>query len=386
MKKIDSLTAIRFFAASAIVFMHSRAAFSFTSDLAPNWPLNYGVTFFFVLSGFILTYVHGDMEKESFSEFYIARFSRIWPAHIASFVLLLVLLPMPLWMIGGSNPILVPISNILLLQSFIPIPEYYFSFNAVSWSISTEMAFYIVFPFLLRDWGRTYPWKIATITLLAVAAVALCDLFDYPQYAPETLLRVTSHGIFYISPVTRIFEFLLGIMAAKAAIRCGLLGNDAKGPTLVWSVLELSMLALALYMAASSYAIPYNLGIKGGSALGAFLANGIGAVFFAVALGILAFQRGLLSRLLCFKPLVLLGEISFSLYLVHQILLNWYLSHKDILAGVNDNLRLALYWAACLALSYVIWRCIETPMRGWLKGRLRAYTGGLRRPRPVTAT
>lgn len=81
---LPALTGLRFFAAFAIVVLHGMAAWPlpiFVAELA----LNQGVSFFFVLSGFILTYVYRDLSgKGAVREFYIHRIARIWPVHIAA--------------------------------------------------------------------------------------------------------------------------------------------------------------------------------------------------------------------------------------------------------------------------------------------------------------
>lgn len=368
-RKLDSLTSLRFFASAAIVFMHSRPSFNTTRDLFVGWPFHFGVTFFFVLSGFILTYVY--RETPSHRDFYIARFTRIWPAHIAALLLLLVLLPRGQWIWDGANPILVPLANITLLQSIIPIPEYYFSLNGVSWSLSTEVFFYLAFPFLLADWSKTWMKKLGAGLLLAGAIVFLSDFLALPPFSPARFLEVTNHGLVYVNPLVRIFEFMLGMGAAKVAIRYGV-GTGAQGDVVRWTAAEAAGLTLAIYMASYGVNLSSKLDPTGESALATYLTHSSGAIFFALVIAIFAFEGGALSRGLRCKPLVLLGEISFSLYLVHQVLLRWYAEHLANFAGISDGVRLGSFWLVSLALAFIIWRFFELPMRGWLR---RVFAG-----------
>jgi peptidoglycan/LPS O-acetylase OafA/YrhL len=62
---------------------------------------------------------------------------------------------------GLFSPWLALASNLTLTQSLIPFQLYTFSWNSVSWSISTEMFFYLAFPFLFVNIERTWHWKLA---------------------------------------------------------------------------------------------------------------------------------------------------------------------------------------------------------------------------------
>jgi peptidoglycan/LPS O-acetylase OafA/YrhL len=371
MKKISTLTSTRFFASAAIVFMHSRGSFELTKGLGSNWPLYCGVTFFFVLSGFILTYVYQSLSAIDRRNFYIARFSRIWPAHFISLIIFLVLIPKSHWMWDGANQIFVPIANALLIQSIVPIPEYYFAFNGVSWSISTELFFYIAFPFLISDWRKTYHWKIAISLLVVIAMISMADYFSFPPFSPQKFLNVTSHGLVYISPLVRVFEFILGIAACKIAISYGLLNESPTKSMFRWSAIEIAALVLTFYLAFVLSNLPFQLGATSETALVTYGTHSSSAIIFAALIALLAFQRGILSRILQSKVLILLGEISFSLYLIHQVLLRWYLINRDqVFSGINDDMRLIGFLASCLLLSFLIWRYFELPMRFWLREKL----------------
>src|SRR5260370_9304602 len=87
--KLDALTGLRFFAAFAIVIHHSRGTF-LTADRLSDWPLDSAVSFFFVLSGFVLTHVYPQLpSREHIGKFLFSRFSRIWPVHLFSLFLTL---------------------------------------------------------------------------------------------------------------------------------------------------------------------------------------------------------------------------------------------------------------------------------------------------------
>jgi peptidoglycan/LPS O-acetylase OafA/YrhL len=128
---IRPLTSLRFFAALLVLAHHY---FGFMAGFS-------GVTFFYVLSGYILTVNYAD-RVGSWREvklFWWKRFARIYPTHL---LVLAAAIPF------GSSLSVLPI-NLLLLHSWVPVQSVFFSFNGPSWSISNEAAFYGVFPWLV---------------------------------------------------------------------------------------------------------------------------------------------------------------------------------------------------------------------------------------------
>ena len=96
------------------------------------------MSFFFVLSGFILVYVYPSLDTFSdIRRFWVARFARLWPVHFAAFLLLVVLL--------HKGLSLSALLNLAMINSWIPFIPYYMSYNWVSWAIATEFAFYLSF-------------------------------------------------------------------------------------------------------------------------------------------------------------------------------------------------------------------------------------------------
>ncbi len=153
-EKLHPLTTLRFFAAAMIVVYHSAGLFGFPEQFHINIYLDQAVSFFFVLSGFILTYVYPRLDTfRDCRRFWFARFARVWPAHIAAFIFFGCLLG---FSVSTSTSVLVTAFNLLLVQAWIPIEKIFFSYNPVSWSISTELAFYLAFPVLIRNWERTW--------------------------------------------------------------------------------------------------------------------------------------------------------------------------------------------------------------------------------------
>jgi peptidoglycan/LPS O-acetylase OafA/YrhL len=142
LEKLDALTSLRFVAAAMIVFFHVPAEFGLSLDPYKPFMLGHAVSFFFVLSGFILALVYPDLEgKGRVGRFWLARFARLWPVHIAAFISTFILFDAQ-WKTHFA------LVNLLMLQAWFPLLEYLFVYNSVSWSISVECFFTCAFRFL----------------------------------------------------------------------------------------------------------------------------------------------------------------------------------------------------------------------------------------------
>jgi peptidoglycan/LPS O-acetylase OafA/YrhL len=381
-RRLDALTSLRFFAAMMIVGYH--AAGMLGIGHAPV-NLGHGVSFFFVLSGFILAYVYPRLDTAAeVRGFWRARIARIWPAHIATLVLGAVLVGYP-WSASTLA------ANVLLVHAWIPMSAFYFAYNAVSWSISTELFFYLAFPWLNRRWERTGTWKLAGAVLAVLALIAACAALALPWYFEPTdpvgSRQVTSNGLLYISPLARLLEFTAGIAMAKSWLRQG--ARALPGPATAWELGAIAACAgwlWALPRVTSTYADRL-----GPTAL-EWLENAGAFPFFALLIYVVAPGRGAISRVLALPGLVLLGEISYSLYLVHQILQATYRFHAAQLPPLPDALAASLLLGILLLVSYLLWRWVELPARRWLLGARAPHAGtppkgfGLSRRAPVFAS
>src|SRR5690606_12135662 len=127
-----------------------------------------GVSFFFILSGFILAYNYkekfltGSISKK---EFYISRLARVYPVHIATTVIVLLL---TFIQYGQGWEYL--IQHVFLIQSFFLEENIHFSLNSPSWSISDELFFYLLFPFafLISEKIRTYIFILYLVVVLVL--------------------------------------------------------------------------------------------------------------------------------------------------------------------------------------------------------------------------
>ena len=197
---------------------HSVNAFRIWDSSKIPFPLGQGVSFFFVLSGFILTYVYPSLSGgHRIRDFYVARIARIWPAHFVTFLLLLWLIPSGGWVWNGAWQIVA--ANLFLVHGWIPTACYYFFFNGPSWSIWTEAFFYLAFPFLIWRLDRSWWWKLLCTAAFVAAVLCLTDLLKLPPHDPKNYSQVTAHGLACINPLVRILEFVFGMAVASLCLR-----------------------------------------------------------------------------------------------------------------------------------------------------------------------
>lgn len=356
------LTALRFIAASLIVVHHTRYYFGYGDSLANFIALDNGVSFFFVLSGFILFYTYEKILSGGYAwRFYVARMARIWPLHVATFLLVLFALPRSEWWFPGNTLLPNAVANILLIQSWIPWPSYFLSFNALSWSLSVETFFYLSFPFIVRSWNDTWWWKVTLCLIAVVALVEVANFAHLSSLADHDV--VTLEALVYIFPLARLFEFVIGIASASLWIRI----RSTMGTVDRWAATMLEIGAAVLVIAAMHW-VPrlatefFNAGWMG-EASATWLFESGSAVPFAVFIFVFASSGGLLSTVLSLRPLVFLGEISFSVYMVHQVLMRLAGGGPGLAALGTMQAQYAGYWFALLLLSTAFWIVVEKPCR-----------------------
>ena len=253
--------------------------------------------------------------------------------------------------------------NVLLLQSWVPIQASYFSYNAPSWSISTELFFYCAFPLLIRSFSTTWYWKLAGVVVVLATLIAASNLLGLPE---SSVYGVSAHGLMYVGPLSRIVEFITGMC-------CCLLWRSvekraADGGVVIFTILETLVIAFACWFFAHSYRISIpGMGIAGDVWSG----NTWMSPAFLLIVFVFAFGRGLFSSmLLSTKVAVFLGEISFALYLIHVWVIGACRAAFDV-SSTGATFGIAL--AASLAAAAGIHLLVEAPGRRIVRRKLNAY-------------
>ena len=327
--KLDALTGLRFVAAFFVLIHHfkGQTRVEFLEGPLGATP----VSFFFVLSGFVLTYVyHARLGPGKLKRYYFTRWARIWPLHATCLLLVLTSRGM------NGPPIDWPglrlAAHALLLQSWIPLDKWVLANNGVAWSISTEAFFYLMFPLFLIGGLNRFWWKYAA---LAVATLGGLFLVGWIGTMPSSNGLPIAKTAAHFNPAFRLLEFSTGIgtgiiFLAMSKRRQAKLDDQAQprtglGSMLFWTVIETIVVVLVV-----SYLDVYRrTGLmrwlasfqSSGSGLGTWVVYNGGMWFHGAAIYTFARGRGLWSAIASSGPLVYLGEISFALYMIHSFVI-----------------------------------------------------------------
>jgi peptidoglycan/LPS O-acetylase OafA/YrhL len=361
-QRLDALTSLRFVAAAMIVLSHAHPLFG-SFGIANAAPMGQGVSFFFVLSGFILTYNYPSLpDKAAIQHFWLARFARVWPLHAVMCLLWIAVLfdfDRQQFFPGVWGMIKLG-ANLLLLQSWVPLKEWSLSFNGVAWSLSVEAFFYLCFPLLIAAWRRHWHWLFATQGLMILCFLLVGNYFALP--AEDSYDGIGLLGLVYFNPLVRLFEFTVGILVAKFVLE-----KRADTVTLTvsqWLFLEIAVLAPAVIgmLAAANFV---GIGQTIGKSFAYYFTRDGLWLFWALLIGVFALSQGPIARALSARVPVFLGEISFALYLCHALLIHYLTPYADTIARFGWRGAL-LWWVAVLTLSALLFIGVEKPMRQWI--------------------
>jgi len=363
--RLDGLTGLRFLSALLVVAHHTLSPSLVRGGLADVPVVSeladiglVGVTFFFVLSGFVLTWSWDDRRDKI--GFYGRRFARVWPLHAVTFLAVaLVVLPL----VDRDAPSLGQgILGLLLLQSWSWDVGTYFAGNAVSWSLSAEVFFYAVLPLLvpyLVGRGRRAAWSVVAGCVVVLAVLPL-------------VVRAldVSHGLLSLAvfPGYRVGEFLVGVVIGWAF---------RSGWRPAWSLRQAAFLCVGAYSLATVLLNPLvHAEVRDDRALvnlygGLLMLLPFAALIAAVAAADLGERRSWLAS----KPMVLLGEASFALYLVHAsvVLLLAEQGHGQRFLGGLGLAGLAVVLSVLA--SVLLHRGVERPAEARIRARLSAREG-----------
>jgi peptidoglycan/LPS O-acetylase OafA/YrhL len=360
-KTIYPLTSVRFFAASLVLFHHSvriflpvfsgRGVHGVPEDMAGILSLAFPVSasFFFFLSGYVLSFVYlHNVQILDKSNFVAARFARLYPLYFVVLVLDTPELLVPEvqrygMKIGLTKTAGIFAANMLMLQVW--KGSRLLRINLPSWSLCVEAFFYVCFPLLgVLLWKLRGAGLWMTALALYIGGQALVWGMR-PHLNLETVLTL---------PPLHLSTFALGILLA----RWQTLQQQRKDKAQVrlWQVSTvLGLSAVGLF--GSVLLVPF-LGVP------APYNNGLLAPIFAGFVWALSVIPTPLSRWLCGRWLVALGNASYALYLVHMPILSLFLHFRWVTHAFYP-----VYLALCVGLSLLTFRYFETPARLWLLER-----------------
>lgn len=313
---------------------------------AGGFPAYLAVDFFLVLSGFVLAYRYLHSGRTGFAEFIIARLARLYPLHLLTLlvfagVFVLRFRELPQYVDGTGYTFAL---NLLLLQN-VGLASAELTWNAPSWSISVE--FWVNVLFFAFVSTRTPTWLLLLVSVLCFGLIAIetgALAVSLPNYCD-----VLNSGI-----VRGVASFLLGVVAYRVHASARSVGG--------WKSVR-GWRAMSLAAAAALMLVP-----RPGMEWMDFLAP---PIFFATVV-LFSARQGTASP--WSKRAAYLGEISYSIYLIHYPLVQLMrfaieiIKHKRWDDGwgqivVDPFLGLVPYLAAVLLLSHFLYRSFEVPSR-----------------------
>ncbi|MFJ7160072.1 acyltransferase family protein [Streptomyces sp. NPDC101118] len=360
--RLDSLTSLRFFAAFAVFAHHftgygHKTGFGTAPLIFPYSQIGaHGVTFFFVLSGFLLTWVHKPEQRAG--AFYWRRIARIWPATLvaavpAYYVFYVMAKEDRDW---GSI-----ISSLFLVQNWFPGAYPTLPGNPVTWTLGVELLFYLLFPFAARVLVRMRTRNLWLLTAAGLLGMVVVDHVAYAELSGKMASWVMRHPLVYMP------EFLLGITLALAVKRGWRMPLHPAVP-----VAALAAFVYAYYQARAALP-PY-----WDQQLEALVRPGIAILAALIMLAFVqrevAGHRGIMNS----RTLINLGIWSYCFYLLHHTVSRWATYEFGRLHDNNGALfGLLGLGLVATALSWALHRYVEEPANRWL---IRNMPARLRTP------
>lgn len=289
--RINQLTFTRFLAAISIVIFHfGQKSFIFNNNNVKFifFNANVCVSYFFILSGFVMMIAYGNKSGFSSIDYLKNRFARIYPLYFLAILIVLVL-----QIRTKSLDLLGLFSNVFMIQSW--IPGKVLTFNPPGWSLSVELLFYAVFPLVFNMFLKNNNVKkiAGAIILFWVLSQVLFQSL-YSLYGGDELSSMKD--ILLYNPLMHLNEFLIGNLAGYLFIKKW---QNKKSNYDFLILLNIGLVFLALKF-------PLSLNFH----------NGLLAVLFVPLIFLISLNNGYITILFQKKAFVFLGEISFGIYIL----------------------------------------------------------------------
>jgi peptidoglycan/LPS O-acetylase OafA/YrhL len=290
--------------------------------------------------------------------FWQARFARIYPAYALSLLLSAPFfffavrhLEIPFLAWSRQHLAAACVLTLTLLQSW--FPQAALTWNAVCWSLSVEAFFYLMFPIML-SWCKEFTVRKLFWAIVLWSFVSLAISVFYVLAHPDGIDKINSgettlfwKNVLSFNPLLRLPEFLVGVFA-------GGLFLSVKNKRALATPLVLFGLAVVMTLVLVANRIPRPL-ISAG-----FLSPAFAAIIYGLAL------RPRWAGFLEAGMLVLLGDASYSLYLLHSTVISTVSGH---MSSLHWSIRASLAFLAAVIASLCSYYVVEEPCRKLLRPR-----------------
>ncbi len=343
--RVEQLTFTRFLAAiSVVIFHYGKGSFLFNNKYV-SFIFQQGnvcVSYFFILSGFVMIVAYENKSSVNFGEYIKNRLARIYPVY-----LLAIFLKLAIGLFQNIN-ISDLFLNVLMIQSWAPNKA--LTINGPGWSLSVELFFYVTFPFLIN---RIYPKLKLEMNAIWIISFWLVSqiIFHLNAYGFLELPFYTFKNISY-HPIMHLNEFLVGNLAGLIFMKKQI--NDQRNYLPIILLLIASLILLFKFR------------------MGLMFHNGFLAIIFVPLILYLSLSKDIITKAISGKGFIFLGEISFSIYILQNPvwtifsdyrMKKYFGLHKEFDFTSSFLIRLFIL----IALSSLIYIYFERPLRNKIK-------------------
>jgi peptidoglycan/LPS O-acetylase OafA/YrhL len=398
---IPALTGVRFIAAATIVWAHFAESSEF-SLFGLRSPISViGMPLFFTLSGFIVHYVYAAPFAKNWRSavpaFAMARFSRLYPLF---FALLL------FYLLGRLGRMFYAHPGIGLSFASLTGTWWYWVADGqslasqryhISWSISTEMFFYLIYALGLYRIAGLSDVRRCVLLLAGMCVLTFAALYGvfvtqdswqafvlarHPDYISTDVDMNDSfyRWLLYLSPYFHLPEFIAGVLTCQIYLlvqRRGSAFRAGAGEALAWTGVAWLLAALALLVARWDFDLPGQfLSFVVFLHMNFLMAPGCSLLILALALGGCS-----LARVLGHRVPTYLGEVSYSIYLGHPFVFTF----MFLIGFGAPAYVMTLGFVLVAAWASLLYFAIERPGKAWLRAAF-GNLSGLATPRPAAKT
>lgn len=330
----------------------------------------WGVSCFLVLSGFLMYYNYGmliDTSKDGYSlrdniVFAVRKIKKLYPLHCIT-LLVAICVYWDNQKLDGIKRVLIwgvkLVSNFTLLQSWIPKAEFYFSFNGVSWYLSTCVALYSVFPYIRKAINKVKNKNeiifqfILVIAIQTAISVLLIVYEEQVSNVPIAISDDVTKYVTYICPLYRMGDFYIGCLLGYIFKKKCLFVKENKA---LFSVMEI-MALFSIYFLEIVYR--RKVSFLGMDAFRYTLLYTLQVMILVILVGI---NKGVISKyILSSKIMVTIGNLSGYAFLIHQlvIVIVWRIFGADV---AKQSICAMISFMCTMLLAYM-WQWIQSNIK-----------------------
>ena len=387
---INALTGLRFVAAFSIVLGHAYRPWLEVTAI--------GMPLFFTLSGFIIHYVYSDAFSSHWSravgEFATARFSRLYPLYLVLLAFLILHGPAG-HSFGHLRNVTAFLAYLAACWTWWPflIDDHPAGFFYVSWSVSTEMFFYLAYALLLYRLAAIRSARSCLIILILFCFIAYAFFFGLfvtrdlwepvaLQANPAFVARTTDYNqsfyrwLLYLSPYCRLPEFIGGVLTCQLFLLNRRQRSVLNRAPVAW-LGTVAIVVMAILYAQFRYFGEHDRWLDTGHfTYGAFIVNLHQNFLFAPCCYALIFSLacggGALARILSSRPALFGGEVSYSTYLSHEMVLA---KLGQLGAGAMATVPyLMVLLPIVYAVSWLLYSLVEMPAKRLLRTYFNSWS------------